>query len=331
MLIPKDVKRRIDALLNLQVRAATTHLEDVACRSAQKTDALDVQFRKELNELEKKYLALAQPVYDQRHSIIAGKHEPTDEEAKREDEDDDEMPTTDAAGVKGIPQFWLQALKNLPYISNTITEDDEPALAHLVDIKLEYLEKPGFKLTFYFTENEFFTNKTLTKTYFLEEAEDPSYGDVVFDHAEGTTIDWKEGKDLSTTVEIKKQRHKATNKTRTVKKTVPKETFFSFFSPPQMPDDEDEDEDAEANEEFEDLEERIQVDYEMGEAIKDKIIPKAIDWFTGKALDYEDQDEFDEFDEDGEDGEDDEEDDDDEAGGAAPGGAGDKPPECKQQ
>jgi nucleosome assembly protein 1-like 1 len=47
-------------------------------------------------------------------------------------------------------------------------------------------------------------------------------------------------------VEVKKQRHKATNKTRTVKKTTNVPTFFSFFNPPKpLGEDEDEDEDEE--------------------------------------------------------------------------------------
>lgn len=42
------------------------------------------------------------------------------------------------------------------------------ALHSLVDIKLSYLEgsTPGFKITFTFVENEFFTNAELEKTYY---------------------------------------------------------------------------------------------------------------------------------------------------------------------
>lgn len=45
---------------------------------------------------------------------------------------------------------------------------------------------------------------------------------------------------MSVRVEIKKQRHKATNKTRTVKKTVPAETFFHFFKALEIPEDSEE-------------------------------------------------------------------------------------------
>lgn len=52
----------------------------------------------------------------------------------------------------------------------------------------------------------------------------------------------------------------------------------------------------------------MELDYQLGEDIKEKLIPRAIDWFTGEALQFE------ELDEDLEEGdfedEDDEEDDD---------------------
>ena len=93
---------------------------------------------------------------------------------------------------------------------------------------------------------------------------------------------------------------KDTKQTRVVRKTVPTESFFNFFDPPKAPVEEDEDV-------AEDVEERLELDYQLGEDIKEKLIPRAIDWFTGKALQYEEIDE--ELEGDFED-EDDEEDDD---------------------
>ena len=37
----------------------------------------------------------------------------------------------------------------------------------------------------------------------------------------------------------------------------------------------------------------MEADYEIGEEFKNKIIPHAIDWFTGKALQYEEDIGFD--------------------------------------
>lgn len=83
---------------------------------------------------------------------------------------------------------------------------------------------------------------------------------------------------------------------------MPQESFFNFFDPPKPPAGDGEDA-------TEDVEERLELDYQLGEDIKEKLIPRAVDWFTGEALQFEELD-----DEDGESGdfedEDDEDDDD---------------------
>ena len=96
-----------------------------------------------------------------------------------------------------------------------------------------------------------------------------------------------------------------TKQTRIVKKTVPTESFFNFFAPPKAPTDDDDDAAS-------DIEERLELDYQLGEDIKEKLIPRAIDWFTGEALAFEelDEDDFDEAEFDEDDDEDDEDDDD---------------------
>lgn len=91
-----------------------------------------------------------------------------------------------------------------------------------------------------------------------------------------------------------------TKQTRVVKKTVPTDSFFNFFSPPKAPTDEDEDAAS-------DIEDRLELDYQLGEDIKEKLIPRAVDWFTGEALQFEEMD--DGLDEDDFEDEDDEEDD----------------------
>jgi nucleosome assembly protein 1-like 1 len=97
-----------------------------------------------------------------------------------------------------------------------------------------------------------------------------------------------------------------TKQTRVVKVTVPTESFFNFFSPPHAPQDDDDDVAS-------DIEERLELDYQLGEDIKEKLIPRAVDWFTGEALQFEEIDDDldeDEFDDDDEDDEDDDDDDD---------------------
>ncbi|RCH81750.1 Myosin type-2 heavy chain 1, partial [Rhizopus stolonifer] len=327
--LPASVQRRINGLKYLQSK----HTE------------LEGKFQEEVLALEKKYLELYRPLYTKRAQVIAGEYEPTEEEValgakvdeEEEDQDEQKEQQTDKkmdeeeeeVNIAGIPEFWLTALKTHPQISDTISEEDCEALKHLTDIRMTYLEKPGFRLEFEFTENDFFTDKVLTKTYHYQD--NVSGGDYVYDYAEGCQIHWKDGKDLTVTVETKKQRHKGTNKTRVVKRTVPAETFFNFFSPPTIPEDDNELDEEEA----EGLDAKLEADYEMGEEFKEKIIPHAVDFFTGKALEYEDYDDEDDFeddfltDEDNEEDDDEEDDDDDDDDDAQP-TKGENAPECKQ-
>ncbi|KAL4789521.1 hypothetical protein BDV19DRAFT_373948 [Aspergillus venezuelensis] len=299
--LPISVRRRVAGLKGIQKEHAK----------------LEAQFQEEVLELEKKYFAKFTPLYERRATIVNGATEPTDaeieagkgeeEDMETKNEDDKKEEDEKESSMAGIPEFWLSAMKNQISLAEMITDKDEEALKHLVDIRMEYLDRPGFRLIFEFSENEFFSNKTISKTYFYKE-ENGYGGDFIYDHAEGTKIDWKAENDLTVRVESKKQRNKNTKQTRVVKITVPTESFFNFFAPPQPPADDD---DTVAT----DIEERLELDYQLGEDIKEKLIPRAIDWFTGEALQFEelgddmDPEEFDEFDD--EDDEDDDEDDDD--------------------
>ncbi|KAF7904202.1 hypothetical protein EAF00_001536 [Botryotinia globosa] len=307
--LPTPVRRRVAGLKGVQ----------------KEHSKLEAEFQEEVLELEKKYFAKFTPLYQKRAKIVNGEVEPTEEEIKSGEEDDEEHDAEQAEKVdesaekiSGIPEFWLSAMKNQVSLAEMITDRDEAALKDLTDIQMEYLDKPGFRLIFQFADNDFFTNKTITKTYFYQN-ESGYGGDFIYDHAEGDKINWKEGKDLTVRVESKKQRNKNTKQTRVVKKTVPTESFFNFFSPPKAPTDEDDDDLAS------DIEERLELDYQLGEDIKEKLIPRAIDWFTGEALqfeeldddleegDFEDEDDEEDMSEDRDDDEDESDEDDDAA------------------
>ncbi|OJJ96704.1 hypothetical protein ASPACDRAFT_80866 [Aspergillus aculeatus ATCC 16872] len=294
--LPVSVRRRVAGLKGIQKEHAK----------------LEAQFQEEVLELEKKYFAKFTPLYQRRATIVNGDTEPTDSEVAngREEEEDAEVEgeaskdEADNSTTAGIPEFWLSAMKNQISLADMITERDEEALKYLTDIRMEYLDRPGFRLIFEFSENPFFSNQSISKTYYYKE-ENGYGGDFIYDHAEGTKIDWKADKDLTVRIESKKQRNKNTKQTRVVKITVPTESFFNFFSPPQPPTDDD---DTVAT----DIEERLELDYQLGEDIKEKLIPRAIDWFTGEALQFEELgDDMDEDEFDLEDDEDDEDDDDD--------------------
>ncbi|KAI0055316.1 NAP-domain-containing protein [Artomyces pyxidatus] len=299
--LPDGVKKSVEALKGVQV----------------KQNDLQNQYKRECLELEKKYLDLTKPLYERRHALITGTAEPTAEEleagaaqSQKDDPDANPLEVSSTTAAAPIPHFWLTALRNYVGLTELITDRDAGALKYLTDLRIEYLPssepKPGFKLLFVFDENEYFENKVLEKTYVYREEVGYS-GDFVYDRAIGTDIKWKEDKDLTKEFEIKKQRNKNTNRTRLVRKAHPTESFFNFFSPP-VPPAEDALENGDIGEDdLDELEEKLEIDYQIGEDIKEKIIPRAVDYFTGKALEYdmlsedEDEDDYEDLDDDDED------------------------------
>ena len=142
--------------------------------------------------LEAKYRELYQPLYDKRAQVIKGEVdvEVSAEDAEAAGEDEGDAP-------EGIPDFWLVAFKNHEQLEEQITEKDEDALKHLIDVKAGPLEgdDKGFKLDFHFSANPYFSNAVLTKSYYMIDEEDP-----ILEKAEGTDIQWAPGKNLTVKV-----------------------------------------------------------------------------------------------------------------------------------
>ncbi|KAM3927540.1 nucleosome assembly protein 1-like 1 isoform 2-T2 [Leptodactylus fuscus] len=321
--LPKIVKRRVNALKNLQVKCAQ----------------IEAKFYEEVHALERKYADLYQPLFDKRSEIINAIYEPTEEEcewkvdeeeeisdlkekAKVEDEKKDE----EKEDPKGIPEFWLTVFKNVDLLSDMVQEHDEPILKHLKDIKVKFSDagQPmSFTLEFHFEPNEFFTNEVLSKTYKMrsepDEADPFSFDGPEIMGCTGCQIDWKKGKNVTLKTIKKKQKHKGRGTVRTVTKTVPNDSFFNFFSPPEVPENGELDDDAEAI---------LTADFEIGHFLRERIIPRSVLYFTGEAIeddddDYDEEEEAD--DEEGEEEADEENDPDYEPK------ANQNPAECKQQ
>lgn len=143
----------------------------------------------------------------------------------------------------------------------------------------------GFTLEFHFEPNEYFTNSVLTKEYEMRteaDAEDPfSYEGPEIIKCKGCTIDWKKGKNVTVKLIKKTQKHKNRGTKRTITKTVQNDSFFNFFAPPEVPSDEEPDEDTEAI---------LAADFEIGHFIRERIVPRAVLYFTGEALEDDDDD-----------------------------------------
>ncbi|KAM0017511.1 putative nucleosome assembly protein (NAP) [Helianthus debilis subsp. tardiflorus] len=325
-----------DVLENLSpaVRKRVDVLRDIQSEH----DELEAKFFEERAALERKYQKLYAPLYAKRFDIVNGVVEVDglkDEAA------------TDNAEDKGVPDFWLTAMKTNEILAEEISERDEDALKYLKDIKWCRIDDPkGFKLEFFFDTNPYFKNSVLTKTYHMIDEDDP-----ILEKALGTDIEWLPGKCLTQKI-LKKKPKKGSKNAKPITKTEKCESFFNFFSPPQVPDDEDDIDEEEAEE----LQNQMEQDYDIGSTIRDKIIPHAVSWFTGEAAQ---EDEFDGIEEDDDEDDDDEDDDDDEIDdddededdeddeeeskckrktkkGSVPnagvtGEQAERPPECKQQ
>jgi len=207
--LPAPVQERIKGLKGLHRKKAE----------------LDRQYKKELLELQAKFDKLIDPLYARRKEIVIGGSEPSKEELeeaakleaekaaneekteeKEEEKKGGEVKTEkqeeeEPADVKGIPNFWLNAFQHHGDFAESITKQDEKALKYLLDVRWKSLpEEKGrseasFVLEFEFSENPYFTDKVLTKTYYLTEHE--LLGETMFDKMEGSTINWKPGKDLT--------------------------------------------------------------------------------------------------------------------------------------
>merc|ERR1711972_407487 len=178
---------------------------------------------------------------------------------------------------------WLTIFKNVEMVSDMIQEADEPALETLKDVTLSFSEKNpmGFTLHFHFSPNDYFTNEVLTKTYILkcepQEDEPFSFEGPEIIKCTGCTIDWKKGKNLTVKQVKKKQKHKSKGSIRTITKQVKADSFFNFFDPPIVPDDPN----AEVDEDTQAL---LTVDFEIGHYIRERIVPRAVLFFTGGLL-----------------------------------------------
>jgi hypothetical protein len=348
--LPKPVMRRVNALKNLQIEMID----------------IEAKFYEELHKLECKYASLYEPLFDKRVKIVSGEHEPTDDEAKwiydddeKEQEDkengtkkeneekNEKIEEKETANCIGIPEFWLHVFRSAEFVSEMIQEHDEPILKHLRDVRVRMHEtKPyGYTLEFHFDENEYFTNKILTKTYELStdmDAKDPlAYDGPIIYKCKGCVIDWK--KDMNVTVKQikKKQKHKNSGTIRVITKEEKQDSFFNFFDMPTKDGMRPsfrthmQDSTAEANgeknkqvaiangksnnenEEDDDADEELcEADFELGHFFKESLIPKAVLYFTGEIVDdeasYDEEDYDDEEDEEGEQKKDEEEDEDEE-------------------
>ena len=316
--MPEEVKDRFKAL---KVLTDQLHVLD---------EEEDLAYR----AIERKYELLYGKVYQKRAALLKGDSQPQQatldkfEEMKNNLLDEAyeglEVPICDVKDiqntVKGVSAFWLKAFLAHSNLQHEVSEKDRAMLQYLEDIKLELHETGfGYTLTFVFEANSYFTATELKKQFIMTKPN-------VVEKCVGTPIVWAAGTDP--TKEKKKKKVKQGGKQKTVTTTVKCESFFNFFESVEAaqvgkPSAEDSEDDEENK-----IGEQMDHDFDMGNDIKDDIVPLALEYFLGV---------IEKADDDGEDSDGDDDDDEDappqkkpkgKKGGPQKGPNGE---ECKQQ
>lgn len=279
--------------LSLLPPAIIPRIDKLKSLNDARSDILE-EYRIERAALEAKFMERIKPLYEERKGVVSGQFDGAiDEAAKKKNAEENKDVVQDAdvveeEDVKGIPQFWACAMGHVDVIAELITEADVDCLDHLTDVTCnDFPDGLGFELQFHFSSNPFFTNPILSKRYEVPNllTED----EPILQKVTGTEIQWKTGQSLTYREITKKQRKKGgpnAGQVRSITKKERSESFFHFFTPPKMPGlmevmDEDE---ADA------VEEQFDHDYDVAQAVRGHLIPRAVLWFTGEAMteDYDD-------------------------------------------
>nr|XP_016995508.2 nucleosome assembly protein 1-like 1 [Drosophila takahashii] len=213
------------------------------------TITLDCALQRDIYNMEKDYEVKHNVIFDKRKKIL--------DEFRKQNYGDSEP-------NQSVPNFWLKVLK--ASYTEFISKKDEKILECLCDVRSKLHNNPvvKFDIEFHFDPNDYFTNTVLTKTYFLNCLPDPddplSYDGAEIYKCEGCKIDWKQAKD------------------RGNKGPHDQPSFFDFFSPPVLPDDTE-------DPNYCDINAVLQNDFELGFYLKERVIPKAVIFFTGEIAD----------------------------------------------
>uniref|UniRef100_A0A452QF14 Nucleosome assembly protein 1 like 4 n=1 Tax=Ursus americanus TaxID=9643 RepID=A0A452QF14_URSAM len=265
--LPLAVKQRVKALKNLQAQYAQ----------------VEAQFYRDFHDLEKKYAAFYQPLFDKRSEIVNAIHEPTEGECQWQVGVQEgawgemEREPVGKGQTNGIPHFWLTAFKNVKILGRMIRQHDELVLEHLEDVKIKFsgFEEPmSFTIEFIFKSNEYFFNEVLTKTYQMRS--DPDDSDPFFSKgpeiisSTGCEIYWKVGKNV-TVKTSKLQKCEGRSSVVSTTRKMPSYSFFTFFYPPDSPEGRVLD---------------VATDYKLGYFFREVLVPKSVLFFTNEASEY---------------------------------------------
>mmetsp|Transcript_15144 Transcript_15144/g.25936 ORF Transcript_15144/g.25936 Transcript_15144/m.25936 type:complete len:235 (+) Transcript_15144:38-742(+) len=186
-------------------------------------EGLNDRASEEVLEIEKKYNGLRRPLFKKRSAIL-----------------------------RKIPNFWGQAILHHEMLAEMMEAKDREVLKHLVELDVEDFDdlKSGYKITFTFSENPYFSNKTLSKEFrYTQEGEL---------EVTPTPIQWKPGMDITKRGDSEDDDESGGKRGR-----EEKESFFKWF-------------DAEDQE------------VELGDIIKEDLWPNPVKYYTDVRNDDDD-------------------------------------------
>ena len=167
---------------------------------------------------------------------------------------------------------WRICLSNSKPISNLITDEDYKVLKHLTNIDYQYNSQSNSKtITFSFNKNDYFNNKTLSKT--IKFNNDESISSINSDK-----INWKEGKDLTKAIEKREIINKKTNEKKYISEEIYLSSFFNFFCSIDL---EALKEKIQNSEEDKEIIERLVLEENVFKTIYSNLIPYSFEYFIG--------------------------------------------------
>ena len=249
---------------------------------------VDGQLAEEVMKLQSKFQNQYESLNKKRKDIISGEVEPNDEECDFTLDLDSDQELSDNSNeildnqIKGIPGFWLIAMKNVRQISDWIEAHDEPVLYHLKHIDIQFDEKTS-KLIFEFSfdSNQYFTNEVLTKEYKISFGPNPEnlwdLNGFYVTERKGCQIEWKEGENVTQKIRTNKKSGKSKASLNT---SVKIDSFFDFFDPPN---------DEELTEE--EMQDFLEDDWSLGKLFYHRFVPNAVLYFSEDLFEDEDESE----------------------------------------
>ena len=161
-----------------------------------------------------------------------------------------------------------------------VSEKDRPILQYLENITLDLHEESGaygYDLTFKFLSNSYFKETVLKKSFFITDADQKTP-----DRITSTTITWNGG--CNPTFEKKKKKKKG----KKVNVEVKCDSFFNIFKTLESSGDDDKADDKKEDEgDDEDdvdegeMEQQIAEAAELGDQMKDDLVPLALEYYLG--------------------------------------------------